>query len=197
MTDGRLAGGSGRHERACCWRRRHDQRRTGELNPPEGGWSIHNTEVLADRAYSSWYSHGIVALDVSHPTRPAKVGQFVPPPPAGGEPPFALVWAWPSTQGPASSMQATSTRGSGSCGRPAMRVPAREAKTFSAVWRSRIDLPVRLGHSGHLPLADQPDVRAGVVLSSVPVLSVLAPPTDGGGEGRLHVGGAYEFDPPE
>jgi Flp pilus assembly protein CpaB len=34
---------------------------------------------------------------------------------------------------------------------------------------------------------DQPDVRAGVVLSSVPVLSVLAPPADGGGEGRLLV----------
>jgi hypothetical protein len=65
---------------------------TGELNPPPGGWSIHNTEVLGDRAYSSWYSHGIVALDVSRPTRPAKVGQFVPPPPASGEPPFALVW---------------------------------------------------------------------------------------------------------
>jgi Flp pilus assembly protein CpaB len=30
---------------------------------------------------------------------------------------------------------------------------------------------------------DQPDVRAGVVLSSVPVLSVMAPPTDGGGGG--------------
>jgi hypothetical protein len=65
---------------------------TGELFPPDGGWSIHNTEVLGDRAYSSWYSHGIVALDVGHPTQPAKVGQFVPPPPAGGEPPFALVW---------------------------------------------------------------------------------------------------------
>jgi hypothetical protein len=65
---------------------------TGELNPPPGNWSIHNTEVLGNRAYSSWYSHGIVALDVSRPTRPAKVGQFVPPPPAGGEPPFALVW---------------------------------------------------------------------------------------------------------
>jgi len=26
---------------------------TGELDPPEGGWSIHNTEVLKDRAYSS------------------------------------------------------------------------------------------------------------------------------------------------
>jgi hypothetical protein len=64
---------------------------TGELFPPEGDWTIHNTEVLQDRAYSSWYSHGIVALDVSHPTRPAKVGQFVPPPPAG-EPPVPLVW---------------------------------------------------------------------------------------------------------
>jgi hypothetical protein len=65
---------------------------TGELFPPDGSWTIHNTEVLGDRAYSSWYSHGIVALDVSRPARPAKVGQFVPPPPAGGEPPFALVW---------------------------------------------------------------------------------------------------------
>ena len=34
---------------------------------------------------------------------------------------------------------------------------------------------------------DQPDVRAGVVLSSVPVLSVMTPSTDGGGEGRLLV----------
>jgi hypothetical protein len=75
-----------------------------------------------------------------------------------------------------------------------MRVPAREAKTFSAVWLSLIDLPVRLGHSGHLPLADQPDVRAGVVLSSVPVLSVLTPPTDGGGEGRLLVSVAVTLE---
>lgn len=66
---------------------------TDELLPPEGGWSIHNTEVLGDRAYSSWYSHGIVALDVSHPAHPAKVGQFVPPPPAAGaELPFTLMW---------------------------------------------------------------------------------------------------------
>ncbi len=43
-----------------------------------GFWSIHNTEVLADRAYSSWYSAGILALDVSSPSRPRRVGQFVP-----------------------------------------------------------------------------------------------------------------------
>ncbi len=47
-------------------------------NTPPGSWSIHNTEVLGDRAYSSWYSAGIVALDVSDPTNPVPAGQFVP-----------------------------------------------------------------------------------------------------------------------
>jgi hypothetical protein len=48
-----------------------------------GFWSIHNTEVFGDRAYSSWYSHGIVALDVSDPLAPTFVGQFVPRTPKG------------------------------------------------------------------------------------------------------------------
>jgi hypothetical protein len=51
----------------------------GELNPPPGSWTIHNTEVNGQRAYSSWFSNGIVALDVSTPTAPRMVGQFVPP----------------------------------------------------------------------------------------------------------------------
>lgn len=51
---------------------------TGELVTPPGTWSVHNTEVLGDRAYSSWYSHGIVATDLSDPTQPQLVGQFVP-----------------------------------------------------------------------------------------------------------------------
>jgi Flp pilus assembly protein CpaB len=41
---------------------------------------------------------------------------------------------------------------------------------------------------------DQPDVRAGVVLSSVPVLSVLTPPQDAGGEGRLLVSMAVTLE---
>ena len=49
-----------------------------EPNTPPGSWSIHNTEVLGDRAYSSWYSAGIVALDVTNPASPAQVGQFIP-----------------------------------------------------------------------------------------------------------------------
>jgi hypothetical protein len=54
-----------------------------ELHPPTGDWSIHNTEVAGDRAYSSWYSHGIVALDLSPlnqdaPGDPVMVGQFQP-----------------------------------------------------------------------------------------------------------------------
>ncbi|MGH2731183.1 MAG: LVIVD repeat-containing protein, partial [Actinomycetota bacterium] len=50
----------------------------GELQPPAGTWSIHNTEVLGERAYSSWYSHGIVALSLEDPENPVKVGQFIP-----------------------------------------------------------------------------------------------------------------------
>jgi hypothetical protein len=45
---------------------------------PPGSWSIHNTEVLGDRGYVSWYSAGIIALDLSDPTHPELVGQFVP-----------------------------------------------------------------------------------------------------------------------
>ena len=41
---------------------------------------------------------------------------------------------------------------------------------------------------------DQPDVRAGVVLSSVPVLSVQVPPTHGGREGRLLVSVAVTLE---
>lgn len=53
----------------------------GELEPHPGHmWSIHNTEVLGERAYSSWYSHGIVALSLEDPENPEKVGQFVPSP---------------------------------------------------------------------------------------------------------------------
>ena len=51
----------------------------GDASPPPGDWEIHNTEVFGDRAYSSWYSSGIVALDLSDPTHPSEVGQFVPP----------------------------------------------------------------------------------------------------------------------
>jgi hypothetical protein len=50
----------------------------GEHPTPPGSWSIHNTEVLGNRAYSAWYSNGIVALDLSNPASPLLRGQFVP-----------------------------------------------------------------------------------------------------------------------
>ena len=34
--------------------------------------------MLGNRAYSAWYSNGIVAVAVSNPTAPTRVGQFVP-----------------------------------------------------------------------------------------------------------------------
>jgi hypothetical protein len=57
------------------------------LPAPPGEWSVHNTEVMGRRAYSSWYSNGIIALDLRSLNRPAPgdpkmVGQFVAPDPA-------------------------------------------------------------------------------------------------------------------
>jgi hypothetical protein len=68
----------------------------GERRTPPGSWSIHNTEVNGERAYSSWYSHGVVALNFTNPEQPTLAGQFVPAPSARFEaifgPPGAEVW---------------------------------------------------------------------------------------------------------
>ena len=50
----------------------------GEHPTPVGSWSIHNTEVRGNRAYSAWYSNGVVAIDLSNPLAPVRRGQFVP-----------------------------------------------------------------------------------------------------------------------
>ena len=54
------------------------------LPAPDGAWSIHNNEVAGDRSYASWYSNGIVALDLrplqaADPRNPVQVGRFIPP----------------------------------------------------------------------------------------------------------------------
>lgn len=54
------------------------------LPAPFGDWSIHNNENFGGRSYVSWYSNGIVAIDLrplnrSSPRDPVLVGQFVPP----------------------------------------------------------------------------------------------------------------------
>jgi hypothetical protein len=47
--------------------------------PRRGIWSVHNTEVRDTIAYSSWYSHGVVAWDLSTINSPVQVGQYRPP----------------------------------------------------------------------------------------------------------------------
>jgi hypothetical protein len=54
------------------------------LPAPAGDWTIHNNEIIGRRSYASWYSNGIIALDLSPlhaavPSDPVMVGQFVPP----------------------------------------------------------------------------------------------------------------------
>jgi hypothetical protein len=54
-----------------------------KLPAPAGEFSIHNTEVVGKRAYVSWYTNGVVALDLTPLDRggnPQRVGMFVPPP---------------------------------------------------------------------------------------------------------------------
>jgi hypothetical protein len=73
-----------------------DVRNVSRLPAPAGDWTIHNTEVMGDRGYSSWYSNGIVALDLTpldkrKPRDPRLVGQFVPPP-MGEDLPFTGMW---------------------------------------------------------------------------------------------------------
>lgn len=62
-----------------------------------GSWTIHNTEVSGERAFSAWYSNGIVALDLKslrgrHPSDPKLVGQFTTPMPATEIPFAGEVW---------------------------------------------------------------------------------------------------------
>jgi hypothetical protein len=70
---------------------------------PPGSWEVHNTEVAGRRAYSSWYSHGIIALAIGEPAHPELVGQFVPPASRRFRdifgPPFPLVWGVAIDQG--------------------------------------------------------------------------------------------------
>jgi hypothetical protein len=67
------------------------------LRAPGGEWTIHNTEVMGDRAYSSWYSNGILALDLtpldeSPRADPTMVGLFVPPLTDIEDLPFTRIW---------------------------------------------------------------------------------------------------------
>jgi hypothetical protein len=67
-----------------------------KLPAPEGDWTIHNTEIEGKRAYSSWYSNGIVAIDIGNFVKGKRhgklrmVGQFVPSGPSTF--PVAEVW---------------------------------------------------------------------------------------------------------
>jgi hypothetical protein len=60
-----------------------DVPRVHTLRTGGGTWTIHNTEILGDRAYSSWYTAGVIALDLgpldaAGHGNPTTVGRFVP-----------------------------------------------------------------------------------------------------------------------
>ena len=78
---------------------------TAQDPPPLGFYSVHDAKLRGSRAYFSWYSEGVVVLDVSRPRLPRLRAQFVPPATADPQgffgpfflddpsnPPFPFVW---------------------------------------------------------------------------------------------------------
>jgi hypothetical protein len=55
---------------------------TGGAVPGAGHFSVHDPKVSGSLAYFSWYSEGVVVVDISSPANPRKIAQFVPPPAA-------------------------------------------------------------------------------------------------------------------
>lgn len=72
---------------------------TTQFPPPFGYFSVHDPKVRGSLAYFSWYSEGVVIVDISQPDNPRIVAQFVPPPapdPMGffGPPDVAFPFVW-------------------------------------------------------------------------------------------------------
>ena len=72
---------------------------TTQFPPPLGFFSVHDPKVHGGLAYLSWYSEGVVIVDISRPANPRFVAQFVPPPapdPRGffGPPDVAFPFVW-------------------------------------------------------------------------------------------------------
>lgn len=55
---------------------------TTQFPPPTGFFSVHDPKVQGSLAYFSWYSEGVVVVDISRPANPRFVAQFVPEPAA-------------------------------------------------------------------------------------------------------------------
>jgi len=54
------------------------ENRCGDLPADDAIFSAHNALVVADVAFVTWFGGGVQALDVSDPTTPERVAQFVP-----------------------------------------------------------------------------------------------------------------------
>jgi hypothetical protein len=47
--------------------------------PGPGFWGVHDPKVRGNTLYLSYYAEGVVAVDISQPSQPKRIAQFVPP----------------------------------------------------------------------------------------------------------------------
>jgi hypothetical protein len=64
---------------------------TGQFPPPgPGDFTIHDPKIVGKRLYTSWYTEGVVIWDISRPSSPKIIGQFIPP--EKGEDPLGVFY---------------------------------------------------------------------------------------------------------
>jgi hypothetical protein len=64
---------------------------TGQFPPPgPGDFTIHDPKIAGKRLYTSWYTEGVVVWDISKPSSPKIMGQFIPP--EKGEDPLGVFY---------------------------------------------------------------------------------------------------------
>jgi hypothetical protein len=53
---------------------------TTQFPPPgPGDFTIHDPKVRGSKLYLSWYTEGVLVVDISKPSRPRTIAQFIPP----------------------------------------------------------------------------------------------------------------------
>jgi hypothetical protein len=53
---------------------------TTQFPPPAAGdFTVHDPKVKGNKLYLSWYTEGVVVVDISRPSRPRMIAQFIPP----------------------------------------------------------------------------------------------------------------------
>jgi hypothetical protein len=73
----------------------HSPATDDEARATEGTFTIHNPEVRGNQVFASWYNEGVFVIDISQPSAPREIGQWVGAGAPAGAPPVNIWSAVP------------------------------------------------------------------------------------------------------